>query len=303
MEESIPEEFKRTVASLQSPVDVFSGVDARVLGVPENLLMFSRNELPTKADIHVHHRFVLMVNLQGKSSLVVDDFFPMLKEGDALLVFPYQYHGFSEFPASNILWLFITFEMKDPEALVHLRNTALPLNSDALEQVQRMSELYVSSSKPGDEFARELLLRLGLVLNEMICTQLREEPLVGLGRGAPAKSELIGRVGRYLVENIQRHIDIADVACQVSMSPSHLRNVFKKRFGISLGRYMRNMRLIRAARLIATSEMKLTEISEACGFESLYSFSRTFKNQIGMAPSKYRMMMKDTSGWPLQVER
>lgn len=57
---------------------------------------------------------------------------------------------------------------------------------------------------------------------------------------------------------------------------------------MSLGSYMRESRLSIAASMLSDPNREsIEEIARACGFESIYAFSRAFKNVMGMSPSAY----------------
>jgi AraC-like DNA-binding protein len=58
--------------------------------------------------------------------------------------------------------------------------------------------------------------------------------------------------------------------------------------GLSLGDYILRSRMNRACALLGDSTMNVSEVAAACGFGSLYSFSRAFKKRRGLSPSAFR---------------
>jgi AraC-like DNA-binding protein len=52
--------------------------------------------------------------------------------------------------------------------------------------------------------------------------------------------------------------------------------------------YILKTRIAMAKELLCEADMSVTEISESCGFSSISYFSRTFKNETGMSPLKYK---------------
>ena len=51
---------------------------------------------------------------------------------------------------------------------------------------------------------------------------------------------------------------------------------------------MRELRLERARGLLIMGSARVSEIAEQCGFSSLFSFSRAFKQRYGEPPIAYR---------------
>ena len=97
---------------------------------------------------------------------------------------------------------------------------------------------------------------------------------------------------RFVHEHIEEKFGIAEVAMAVALSESRLRAVFREMVGVPLGDYILRSRINRACSLLGGSTMNISEISAACGFESLYSFSRAFKKRRGASPSAYRKALE-----------
>ncbi|MBE7637123.1 helix-turn-helix domain-containing protein [Sneathiella sp. P13V-1] len=85
---------------------------------------------------------------------------------------------------------------------------------------------------------------------------------------------------------------VEDLAKIAGMS----RASFAKKFSDEVGRtpieYLRDWRLLKARRLLHSSSLSIDEIAEQCGYESLPSFSKLFKNRFEMGPSTYRKMTR-----------
>ena len=81
--------------------------------------------------------------------------------------------------------------------------------------------------------------------------------------------------------------------CQCSgISYSYFKELFINRYGISPVKYVTNLRIEKAKELLITGYYTVTEVSELCGFDSVYYFSKVFKNIIGISPKQYRVKIK-----------
>ncbi len=85
---------------------------------------------------------------------------------------------------------------------------------------------------------------------------------------------------------------LKDMAEELSVSVSHLTYLFRKIYGVSPMEIVIKQRMSKASRLLTYSELKLEEVSENVGYESVYSFTRLFKKHIGISPIKYRKQFK-----------
>lgn len=71
-------------------------------------------------------------------------------------------------------------------------------------------------------------------------------------------------------------------------SPFHFLRAFRIAFHETPNRYLVRRRLDKARQLLADSDLTVTEICFAVGFQSLGSFSSLFRQVVGWAPSHYR---------------
>ena len=83
-------------------------------------------------------------------------------------------------------------------------------------------------------------------------------------------------------------LTLADVGKCVGIHPVYLAAVFRKRFGCTVGEYLRQLRIEFACREISTTDSSLVQISLAAGFAHQSQFSRTFKRVTGLTPAQYR---------------
>lgn len=86
-----------------------------------------------------------------------------------------------------------------------------------------------------------------------------------------------------------RGLLIADLAKRVNFSPWYFSKVFHAVYGVAPQQYAARMRLERASRLLATTNLAVTEVSAACGFDNPCSFARAFRARYGMTASEHRM--------------
>lgn len=273
--------------TLPEPDSYFAGVLGQNAVLPDNVLLFHRRRPMTDATPASHHRFVLILNLRTEGSVAIDHTHFRLCPGQAILVFPYQFHWYANFRDRSISWLFVTFEPDRPEALRRLKNVPVPLSAAARGYAESLCRLFLANRRNGMGPDNRVASTCALLLEELRLTEEAFAPAARL-RADDAAAGLAQRIGRVLDDRLDEPLRIADIARALGISAGHLRNTFRERLGVSLGRYLRELRLHKALRLLGTTNLTISQIADRCGYDSLFSFSRTFKRKMKMAPRVYR---------------
>ena len=105
------------------------------------------------------------------------------------------------------------------------------------------------------------------------------------------------RVIHYMQENLQRDLELKQLADNFKYSPSHFSVLFQKETGVSPINYFIRLKMQKACQYLELSRMKIFEISQMLGFDEPAYFSRLFTKVIGMTPTAYR---KQESEHPLR---
>ena len=83
-------------------------------------------------------------------------------------------------------------------------------------------------------------------------------------------------------------LDIPSLARVALMSPAHFARQFTATFGETPHRYLQRRRIERAMALLRDRDRPVTDVALEVGYESLGTFSRTFREITGRSPSEYR---------------
>ncbi|MEO9531358.1 MAG: AraC family transcriptional regulator [Crocinitomicaceae bacterium] len=90
-------------------------------------------------------------------------------------------------------------------------------------------------------------------------------------------------------QNIFNPLSLEELAFICNMSLSTFKREFKKEYGETPARYIKERRLDHAASLIACGNDSITSISFDSGFQDITTFSDSFQKKYGLSPSKYRL--------------
>lgn len=102
------------------------------------------------------------------------------------------------------------------------------------------------------------------------------------------KTDII-REFNYLVEqHFKTKHSVADYAELLNKSAKTIANIFSSIGSKSPLQYIQERKILEARRLLNYTDMQIQEIAYEIGYEDIYAFSRFFKNQEGISPSKYK---------------
>lgn len=281
------ESIKEISRTLREPTDYFQGTGSSRLPIPTGVLLFSRT---TKTMLQQeslqnrsHHRFVLILNLETIGHVHVDNHSLPFNPGQAILVFPYQFHHFSHLESKQINWLFCTFELDSGAFLEPLRNREIKISKTTLRRAEALLTMWMR--KPADLQAEQLQVSLLQLL-----LSLKQNGMKSSAAAFPfeSKKNLLRSINKALQERSGQPVSVTDLAEALDLSSSRLRTRFKQTAGVPLGAYIQNYRLNKAMALLRTTDRPIADIAEAAGFGSPQAFSRTFKKETGQTPRNYR---------------
>ena len=89
----------------------------------------------------------------------------------------------------------------------------------------------------------------------------------------------------FLEKNLSEDLSVDNLVSLCGLAPNKLQMGFKYLFNTTVNSYVKKVRLDKAAELLETSEMNVSEIVYAIGFSSRSYFSKIFKQRFGISPS------------------
>ena len=130
-------------------------------------------------------------------------------------------------------------------------------------------------------------------IREYFQNKIRFEPVVSEIEKDDSESKFILKVITAIDKNLLNEDfgieNLTDICC---MSQSTLYRKIKSLTGLSLTGFIRSIRLKKAAEIILTENIKMSEISMRVGFNDYKYFRVSFVKQFGCLPSKYKSKMK-----------
>lgn len=250
----------------------------------------------------------------GSADFIVEGVKYTLKPGDVIIIPPYKTHVVISQGKDSLVQYIMHFDYYEEKArtkLIHkdiledenysgnLSEREKTISQDVLiaeipeaernNLVRRYSSLFreFKDNRQG----RELMIRaecIGLLVSAF--RNIREK--------GPEKAEdnelrtkswlLIERAVDYI--NKQGVVNAPDnraIAHAAGVTPNYLTKIFQDYLGISLHKYVMNLKVEKAQQLLLSGKVNVTEAAHLAGFSSIHVLSKTFKNYLGISPSEF----------------
>ena len=92
----------------------------------------------------------------------------------------------------------------------------------------------------------------------------------------------------FITKHFAEDISLVGIAKAAYVTPNYLSYIFKLKTGMTPMHYLTAYRMKRAKMLLENTDLKITDIMQACGFSSSSYFSTLFKSEYGYTPTGYR---------------
>ena len=112
--------------------------------------------------------------------------------------------------------------------------------------------------------------------------------LPGTTAGTSQSNDTLREIITYVNEHYTKKLSLEEVANQVGFSREYFCRFFKQHMGITFLRYLNEVRISHAGRLLMNTDMSISEVMSESGFTNQTIFNRLFKEIYGMTPRQSR---------------
>ena len=116
-----------------------------------------------------------------------------------------------------------------------------------------------------------------------------EVQLVRPAANAALVSEQVGQAIRLMQESIAAPVSCEVLAAAVGLSKRQLERQFRRDTATAPLQYYLSLRLAAAHRLLQQTELSVSQVAAASGFDSMEHFSRVYRAKFGCPPSRDRL--------------
>ncbi len=241
---------------------------------------------------HIHEKTLeILYMYKGFQIVGVNNKQYVLRGNDVYVVYPDEVHSSGIHPISknHFYWLLIRI----PDNLEH--SFGLPgENREMVNRLLKLNRIFKSTNELKNLFDKiitaktspEMPLRKTIVRQTMIQALLK---LIDDSRNSSTSnySGDIRKVINFIEANSEKNLQLDKLAQVVGLSPSRLRQKFRKQAGITLSEYIMRKKIDHAIELISQDKLSLTEIAFRLSFSSSQYFATVFKRYVNCTPSEF----------------
>ena len=223
---------------------------------------------------HIHQCFEFIVSLEGEMTVVIGAAEYNIKKGEAVLIFPNQMHALA---SSNNKHMLCIFSPKLVAAYYSKNSKRLPL-SNKFCPPQSLIEAFQSLDKNTSVLKKKGYLYL-------LCDAF--DANAEYADGNPDHKDLLAKILEFIESNYKEDCSLECLSVSLGYSYLYLSRYFKKVVRMAFNSYVNIYRLNTACYLLVNSNDKILNVAIECGYKSVRSFNRNFKNHFGISPNKF----------------
>lgn len=235
---------------------------------------------------HLHYHVEILYMLSGRTHAYVDSEVYTVEDGDMLVVFPNKIHRFVDEKKGNKYMLFIINPNLVPEfeEIMSSSTPDTPLiraasKNTRLDSVTRI----VAGCRDFPEEQKDTLMK-GYLLS--FFAEFMSMMKLSLGRNDD--NQALKAVVLYCSQNFTKDLSLAMLENELHLSKYYISHLFGDKLCIKFNDYINSLRISESCRLLRTTDLSITEISDAAGFGTLRTFNRAFIKHMKVSPSDYR---------------
>ena len=226
-----------------------------------------------RSPTHLHSYFELYFCTSGQLPINIEGRDYVLQAGEAVMIFPFQVHGFT--PARDGSGCLFTFDRSYIETFAAHYANYIPTNN-----------VFRYSADPDPVSYEDDLFSLKAFLYRMCADVVRQ---CGFTYVSAESRVLLERIFT-LTEDRFKDCDFSlrVLADMLSYDYVYISKYFLRKTGIRYNSYLNQRRIACAAQLLRKGHGRsVTDVAFSCGYASVRSFNRNFKEVYGKTPQAY----------------
>lgn len=254
---------------------------------------------------HMHPEFEIHFIRETSGSMIAGDFIGTFEAGQVSIMGPNLPHDWiSDLPDNKVV--------PDRDAVIQFSSTWINKCVGAMPELNEL-EVFLNKASRGIMFsgdsaalASELVMhviesrgakKISLMfelLATMQAAPVTETTLLAsewFGNSSDDNDKLAVEAGlNYIFESLTSDIRLSTAAQLAYMSEASFSKYFKRAAGMTFSDMVKKLRIAHACRMLDATDVSISTVCAASGFNNIANFNRQFLSEMGMTPSQYRKL-------------
>ncbi len=247
---------------------------------------------------HYHSHYEILYFTSGKRKLIVNDTTEYILDQEHIAVIsPYIIHKTEPIDTntqSRIL-VNVSQEFIDNVAMLFSSQLFSCFNYPVIEldnytkavinkELMRLYENSISKS-PNNDIRYLGLINIASELSSHIANSQQHSFVNTSGMNR------IHDITKYIESHISDELTLTFLSQKFHITPEYLSRSFKASTGITLIKYITNMRLLIAKRYLRNKTISIEDVANYAGFASVNHFDKVFKKNVGCSPKHFQKQL------------
>lgn len=228
-----------------------------------------------------HNSFELVYVMEGSCIITVNNTETTVKKDEFILISPNMVHKFDRNESNK--YLIIVFS-GDFVSEFYKNNPLSPFYKFTVDEVTGafLKKNILFQGTPDLYKIKSCLYAIcDIAISEDTNEDLRDTPQHSI-------NHFVLSVNEYISENLNVNLTRKAIATALNYEEHYFSKLFNRCLNMGLKQYINIYRFSHAQKLLTSTNLSISQIAYDCGFSSIQSFYRIFKELSGKAPNQYR---------------
>jgi AraC-like DNA-binding protein len=108
----------------------------------------------------------------------------------------------------------------------------------------------------------------------------------------------VARAKAFVLAHAGEAVSFKAAAEQAHLSRHHFCRIFKQSTGVTFTEFVAGVRVEKVKQLLHNPTLRITEVGNCAGFQSISQFNRVFRRRTGTSPTRFRAQLRNSAGRP-----
>ena len=239
--------------------------------------------------VHFNTAFTFFFVLSGYLEVIKNDTCVLVRSGDVYLLNEGELVSFLGSEKNVVLTISMHLNTYNQQGYFFRLDRPLSLvyKRDAYEEFTRcLAELFIENDyqREGYRYIIEgnTQYLIGLLFRYINVSSIEQ------GKVASKENSKVEEITAYIHEHYTESLSLDDIADHFFLNKYYLSHTFKGQMNLSIGAYLKELRLFYSVRMLNNTNEKIVTIALNNGFPSLRAFNKAFKEKFDTSPLLFR---------------